>query len=93
MVGGRDVRGYDLDPLLDAVAMFLQKTELFAGAIYENPRWGNPDTADGECIAAAKLSGAYSFISRLPEGYQTAISGDNRMQFQSYYGAGTGTDY
>lgn len=75
-VGGRDVRDYDLDALRDGVAVVLQKNVLFSGTIAENLRWGNPDAADEECVAAAKLTGADGFIRRLPQGYQTVISGD-----------------
>lgn len=50
---------------------------LFTGTVMDNIRYGKLDATDEECIAAAKLSGADSFITRLPEGYQTVISGDN----------------
>ena len=75
-VGGRDVRAYDLDSLRNQVAMVLQKNILFSGTIRENLRWGNRDASDAECIAAAKLAGADDFITRLPEGYQTMLSGN-----------------
>lgn len=75
-IGGRDVRDYDLDALRDGVAVVLQKNVLFNGTIAENLRWGNPDATDEECVAAAKLTGADGFIRRLPQGYQTVISGD-----------------
>lgn len=48
-----------------------------SGTGMDNIRYGKLDATDEECIAAAKLSGADSFITRLPEGYQTVISGDN----------------
>lgn len=48
-----------------------------SGTVMDNIRYGKLDATDEECIAAAKLSGADSFITRLPEGYQTVISGDN----------------
>ena len=75
-VGGRDVRAYDLDSLRNQVAMVLQKNILFSGTIRENLRWGNRDASDAECIAAAKLAGADDFITRLPEGYQTMLTGN-----------------
>ena len=50
---------------------------LFTGTVMDSIRYGKLDATDEECIAAAKLSGADSFITRLPEGYQTVISGDN----------------
>lgn len=48
-----------------------------SGTVMDNIRYGKLDATDEECIAAAKLSGADSFITRLPEGYQTVISSDN----------------
>ena len=55
---------------------------LFTGTVMDNIRCGKLDATDEECIAAAKLSGADSFITRLPEGYQTVISGDNNSLSQ-----------
>ena len=52
---------------------------LFTGTVMDNIRYGKLDATDEECIAAAKLSGADSFITRLPEGCQTVISGDNNL--------------
>ena len=75
-VGGVDVRNYDLQTLRHNVAMVLQKNTLFSGTIKENLRWGNPDATDEECIAAAKLTNADSFIRMLPNGYQTVLEGD-----------------
>lgn len=76
-VAGRDVREYDIEALRDAVAVVLQKNVLFAGTIMENIRYGRLDATDEECVAAAKLSGADSFITRLPQGYDTVINGDS----------------
>lgn len=75
-VGGIDVRRYDLNVLRNAVAMVLQKNELFSGTIKENLRYGNRNATDEECIAAAKLANAHNFIMMLPEGYQTVLNGD-----------------
>ena len=72
-VGGVDVRDYDLETLRDAVAMVLQKNELFSGTIAENLRWGNPDATDDELVEACKLAQADDFIRAFPDGYQTKI--------------------
>ena len=72
-VGGVDVRGYDIPVLRDAVAMVLQKNELFAGTIYENLRWGNEQATDEEVERAAKLAQADDFVRQMPEGYNTFI--------------------
>ena len=60
-----------------SMGIVLQDVNLFTGTVMENIRYGKLDATDEECIAAAKLAGADSFISRLPEGYQTMINGDN----------------
>lgn len=72
-VGGVDVREYDIPVLRDAVAMVLQKNELFAGTIYENLRWGNEQATDEEVEHAAKLAQADDFICQMPQGYNTFI--------------------
>lgn len=59
------------------MGIILQDVSLFTGTVMDSIRCGKLDATDEECIAAAKLSGADSFITRLPEGYQTVISGDN----------------
>ena len=59
-----------------SLGMVLQDTVLFTGTVMENIRYGKLDATDEECIAAAKLSGADSFITRLPQGYQTMLAGD-----------------
>ncbi len=73
LVGGRDVREYDIKTLRDAVAMVLQKNVLFSGTIKENLRWGNENATDEELIEACKLACADEFISTFPEGYDTYI--------------------
>ena len=73
LLGGVDVRDYDLDTLRGAVAMVLQKNELFSGTIKENLRWGKEDATDEELVEACKLSQADEFIQALPEGYDTYI--------------------
>ena len=62
--------------LRHAVGIVLQDTNLFTGTVMENIRYGKLDATDEECIAAAKLAGAHDFISHLPEGYNTVISGN-----------------
>ena len=72
-VGGIDVRSYSLDTLREAVAMVLQKNELFSGTIKENLRWGNENATDSEIEEACHLACADEFISTLPKGYDTFI--------------------
>ena len=59
-----------------ALGVVLQDVNLFTGTVLENIRYGKLDASDEECIAAAKLAGADDFITRLPEGYQTMLSGN-----------------
>ena len=59
-----------------ALGIVLQDTNLFTGTVMENIRYGKLDADDEECIAAAKLAGADDFITRLPEGYQTRLTGN-----------------
>ncbi len=73
LVGGRDVREYDLESLRDAVAMVLQKNTLFSGTIAENLRWGDPDATDEELRHACHLARADEFIDTFPKGYDSYI--------------------
>ena len=59
-----------------SLGMVLQDTHLFTGTVMENIRYGRPDASDEACIAAAKLANADGFIRRLPDGYQTVLTGD-----------------
>ena len=59
-----------------SLGMVLQDTHLFTGTVMENIRYGRLDATDEECIAAAKLAHADGFIRRLPDGYQTILTGD-----------------
>lgn len=59
-----------------SLGMVLQDTHLFTGTVMDNIRYGKLDATDEECIAAAKLANADSFIHRLPDGYQTVLTGD-----------------
>ena len=72
-VGGEDVRSYGLHALRDAVAMVLQKNELFSGTIRENLRWGSPDATDDEITEACRLAQADEFVRSFPDGYDTKI--------------------
>ena len=72
-VGGVDVKAYDLHTLRDAVAMVLQKNELFSGTIKDNLRWGNEQATDEELIHACTLAQADAFIREFPDGYDTVI--------------------
>ena len=59
-----------------SLGMVLQETNLFTGTVMDNIRYGKLDATDEECIAAAKLANAHDFITRLPEGYQTMLTGN-----------------
>ena len=67
-----------------SMGIVLQDTNLFTGTVMDNIRYGKLEATDEECIQAAKLAGAHDFITRLPEGYNTVISGtqDNLSQGQ-----------
>lgn len=73
MVGGVNVKEYDINTLRDQVAVVLQKNLLFSGTIKENLRWGNAEASDEELIQACKLACADEFIVQFPDGYDTYI--------------------
>lgn len=73
LVGGRDVRDYELDALRNQVAVVLQKNVLFSGSILDNLRWGNEQATLEECKHACKLACADTFIEQLPDKYDTVI--------------------
>ena len=73
LVGGHDVRDYDMDVLRRQVAVVLQKNVLFSGTIYDNLRWGDENATDEECRRACELACASEFIEKMPEGYETHI--------------------
>ena len=73
LLSGVDVRKYDLDVLRNAVAMVLQKNELFSGTIKENLRWGNENATDEEIEEACRLACADEFIQSFPDKYDTYI--------------------
>ena len=59
-----------------SLGVVLQETNLFTGTVMDNIRYGKLDATDEECIHAAKLANAHDFITRLPEGYQTMLTGN-----------------
>ncbi len=73
LVGGRDVREYDMESLRNQVAVVLQKNVLFSGTILENLRWGNADAGEEECKRVCRLACADEFIEKMPDGYNTYI--------------------
>lgn len=73
LIGGIDVRNYDLKTLRDKVSCVLQKNVLFSGTIKDNLRWGNKDATDEEMIRACKLAQADGFIQDFPDKYDTYI--------------------
>ena len=73
LVGGKDVRGYDLETLRNQVAVVLQKNVLFSGTILENLRWGYENATEEECIRVCRLACADDFIRQFPDGYNTYI--------------------
>jgi ATP-binding cassette subfamily B protein len=73
LVGGRNVKSYDLDVLRNNVAVVLQKNVLFSGTILENLRWGDKNATREDCIRACKLACANDFIEAFPKGYDTYI--------------------
>lgn len=73
LVGGIDVRDYDMQVLRDKVSVVLQANTLFSGSIYDNLRWGNENASDEECKKAATLACASEFIDKMPDGYNTFI--------------------
>ncbi len=73
MVGGHDVREYDMDSLRGQVAVVLQKNVLFSGTVLDNLRWGDENATEEECRRVCRLACADEFIEKMPEGYNTYI--------------------
>lgn len=73
LVGGVDVRDYDMEALRNQVAVVLQNNVLFSGTILENLRWGDREATEEECRHACELACADEFIQKMPEGYNTYI--------------------
>lgn len=75
-IDGLNLRQIRRSDLRRSLAMVLQDTHLFSGTVMDNIRYGRLDATDEECIEAAKLASAHSFINHLPDGYQTMLEGD-----------------
>ncbi len=73
LVGGHNVKDYDMEVLRNQVSVVLQNNVLFSGTIFDNLRWGNKEATDEECMEACRLACADDFIQRFPEGYHTYI--------------------
>ena len=73
LVGGADVREYDIETLRGAVSMVLQKNELFSGTVAENLRWGNQEATLEEMQRVCRVAQADGFISALPDGYDSEV--------------------
>ena len=73
---GIDIRRIRKDDLRHSLGIVLQDVNLFTGTVMDNIRYGRLDATDEDCIKAAKLANAHDFITRLPEGYQTVLTGN-----------------
>ncbi len=73
---GLDIKSIKKDDLRRSLGVVLQDTHLFTGTVMDNIRYGRLSATDEECVKAAKLANAHSFIKHLPEGYNTVITGD-----------------
>ena len=73
---GININKIKKDDLRRSLGVVLQETNLFTGTVMENIRYGKLDATDAECIAAAKLANAHDFIERLPQGYNTELTGN-----------------
>lgn len=73
LVGGRNVKEYDMEALRNQVSVVLQKNVLFSGSILDNLRWGDKEATEEECIRACKLACADEFIEKMPDKYNTHI--------------------
>ena len=73
LVGGHNVKEYDLESLRNQVSVVLQNNVLFSGTILDNLRWGNMEATEEECMEACRQACADEFIQRFPEGYNTYI--------------------
>lgn len=73
LVGGRNVKEYDMEALRNQVSVVLQKNVLFSGSILDNLRWGDKNATEAECIRACELACADEFIQKMPDKYNTHI--------------------
>ncbi|MBR4972302.1 MAG: ABC transporter ATP-binding protein, partial [Oscillospiraceae bacterium] len=79
---GININKIKKDDLRRSLGIVLQETNLFTGTVMENIRYGKLDATDEECIAAAKTANAHDFITRLPKGYDTELSGNGAQLSQ-----------
>lgn len=77
-IDGIEINSIDKNALRQSLSMVLQDTHLFSGTVADNIRYGKLDATDEEVVEAAKIANAHSFISRLPNGYNTEIKGDGK---------------
>lgn len=75
-VDGININKIKKADLRRSLGIVLQDTHLFTGTVMDNIRYGRLDATDEECIAAARLANAHGFVSRLPQGYETMLTGD-----------------
>ena len=73
---GLDIKAIEKDALRSSLGIVLQDTHLFTGTVMDNIRYGRLTATDEECMAAAKLANADTFIKHLPDGYNTMLTGD-----------------
>lgn len=73
LVGGHNVKDYDLTALRNAVSVVLQQNTLFSGTLLDNLRWGRADATEEDCRKACQLAQADSFVMQMPEGYYSHI--------------------
>ncbi len=73
MVGGKDVREYDLKTLRDSVSFVLQQNTLFSGSLRENMQWGDADATDDLIIKALHRAQAWEFVEKLPDGLDSHV--------------------
>lgn len=73
LVGGINVKDYDIETLRNQVSVVLQNNVLFSGTILDNLRWGNSEATNEECVKACQLACADEFIQKFPDGYETHI--------------------
>ena len=78
LIDGIDVRDIRKAALRRSLGMVLQDTNLFTGTVMDNIRYGRLDATDEECVSAARAAGAHGFITRLPDGYDTVITGNGQ---------------
>lgn len=73
LVGGKNVKEYDMEVLRNQVSVVLQKNVLFSGTVLENLRWGDENASEEDCKRACQLACADEFVEKMPEGYNTHI--------------------